>query len=536
MLRQLPGVVPVLLILALTAGALPVARVAAQEFHTVRTGPEVTPSREDRARDRASDKGLFRVVLSGQPDPAPLGLMLEWEIRIVAPDGTPVTEAEIAVSGVMPDQNHVMQSEPRMTRVLGDGYYRIEGVKFDRQGWWHLKFAIESDGKSDTVAFSIMVGAISHAEWSDEWSEAERAILRSLWIGSLPNPPPDPSNAVADDPRAAEFGLRLFFDARLSADGSVSCSTCHQPELAFTDGRKIAEGVGRTIRNAPTLMGAAWSPWFFWDGRKDSLWAQAQEPFVNPLEHGISAAQVLEAVAADPDYRRRYAALFGALPRDDDPAGRARAYANIAKALAAYERTLIPAPSRFDRYVEAVLQDRPPPPDGRLTVEELMGLRVFISANQGQCIRCHNGPMFTNHQFHNIGSQISPHRTERGRATAIDAVLADPSNCLGPLSDAPKEACKEIRFAKRTGPEMMGAFKTPTLRFLPRTGPYLHAGQIDTLNDVMWHYRDRPRAAVGTSELQPLTMGDAEFSQIEAFLRTLDSDPRVDLLHTAPAE
>jgi hypothetical protein len=135
-----------------------------------RTPAPPLPAKDDLERSRASANGLFRVTLAGQPHPAPLGGMQEWELLVTLPDGAPVVDAKIAVAGNMPDRDHPMRSEPKMTRGLGQGYYRIEGVKFDRQGWWHLKFAIEADGKTDNVAFSIMVGAISHAEWSDERS------------------------------------------------------------------------------------------------------------------------------------------------------------------------------------------------------------------------------------------------------------------------------------------------------------------------------------------------------------------------------
>ncbi|MDH3981047.1 MAG: cytochrome-c peroxidase, partial [Gammaproteobacteria bacterium] len=105
------------------------------------------------------------------------------------------------------------------------------------------------------------------------WSESEVATLRSLWIGSLPPLPPDPSNAVADDPAAAALGHRLFFDPRFSANGEIACVSCHLPEKAFTDGLGRAQGMGTTRRGAPMLIGAAYNAWFFWDGRSDSQWS-----------------------------------------------------------------------------------------------------------------------------------------------------------------------------------------------------------------------------------------------------------------------
>ena len=110
------------------------------------------------------------------------------------------------------------------------------------------------------------------------WSESELALLRLQWIGSLPELPPDPSNKYADDPAAAKLGQKLFFDERFSANGKVACATCHAPEKYFTDGLAKSKGVGEASRSAPSALGIAYSPWFFWDGRTDSVWSQAVGP------------------------------------------------------------------------------------------------------------------------------------------------------------------------------------------------------------------------------------------------------------------
>ena len=359
---------------------------------------------------------------------------------------------------------------------------------------------------------------------AETWTTQERAVLRSLWIGSLPGLPPDPGNDVADDARAADFGHRLFFDTRLSANGKVACATCHDPARAFTDGRKVSHGIAATTRNAPTIIGAAYSPWLFWDGRKDSLWAQALAPFENPGEHGMTRARVVDLVRRDTDYRRRYKQLFGPLPAPADAAAATRAFSNLGKAIAAYERKLVPGPARFDRYVAAVLDNRAPAPADDFSLDEAAGLRVFIADNLGQCVRCHNGPLFTNSHFHNIGADAPPLDTgDQGRLDGIRAVLADEFNCLGKISGAPATACAELRFARRHGEDLRGAFKTPGLRNVAQTAPYMHKGQLESLDDVMWHYRDRPHASIGETELESLTITGAGFAQLEAFLRTLDS-------------
>lgn len=377
-------------------------------------------------------------------------------------------------------------------------------------------------------AILLLLGAmlIAQPALAGDWTPDELATLRTLWIGSLPPPPPDPGDRVADDRRAADFGHRLFFDTRLSANGKVACASCHQPALAFTDGRRTSEGVGKMTRNAPTVIGAAWSPWLFWDGRKDSSWSQALAPLESPIEHGMTRAGVIAVLREDADYRGRYTALFGALPAAVDADGVTRAFANLGKAIEAYERKLRPGPSRFDRYVAAVLNGVEPSPADRLTVEESEGLHVFIDPNRGNCIRCHKGPLFADELFHNIGIDdgadgAAPGDPQQGRKAGFRDMLLDPFNCLGKYGDAPGGSCHDLKAAGESS-NVLGAFKTPSLRNVALTAPYMHTGQYPDLKAVMQHYRNRPESRLGESELDRLTISDAEFEQLEAFLRTLD--------------
>jgi cytochrome c peroxidase len=361
------------------------------------------------------------------------------------------------------------------------------------------------------------------AQPAAEWSAAERELMRSLTLSSLPRLPPDPGNRYGDDPRAADLGHRLFFDVRLSSNGKVACATCHQPERDFTDGRPVSVGVGVTPRNAPTIIGAAYYSWFFWDGRKDSQWSQALASIENPLEHDMPRGKLIKVVRANADLSHAYAAIFGALPAAGDRDGVNRAFANIGKAIAAYERRILPGPARFDRYVEAMLAGRQPAPQDDLTLDERQGLHVFLADPLGRCVRCHNGPLFTNQHFHNIGV-AEPMRgdLQNGRLAGIEAAHADEFNCMGRYSDARPGDCAELRFARRGSAELRGAFKVPTLRNLPKTAPYMRAGDRRALEDVMWHYRTAPVARVGTSELDNFTITGTEFEQLEAFLRTLE--------------
>ncbi len=513
-----------------------VAMVAGMGFpETAAAGP--APDTNSATHSKASVRGLYKASIWSPRVPTPLNEMHSWWMRLAGLDGSAVSGAGMTLSGGLRDRPHSLPTAPRVTRDLGNGIYLIEGVKFDRHGWWRLTVEIGAPAGKDSVSFDLPVGATVWAEWGDGWNADERAALKSLWIGSIPKTTPDPSNEVADSEAAADFGHRLFFDTRLSRDGSVACATCHVPEKAFTDGRKLARGIGQTRRNAPTIIGVGNSPWFFWDGRKDSLWSQALAPFENPVEHGTSRTKILAVVRHDPDYRRRYQQIFGPLPDEGDRAGISRAFVNLGKAIAAYERAITPGPSKFDRYVEAILSFRKPAPADQLNIEEIAGLRAFISENQGQCMRCHNGPMLTNNHFHNIGSQeFGANDNEQGRAVGIELAAADKSNCRSAYNASAGKDCAELKFAKRRSPELVGAFKTPTLRFLPKTAPYMHVGQYTSLEDVIWHYRDVPPATIGESELRRLSMSDAQFRQIEDFLRTLDGPIAAPVHYLRPPE
>ena len=360
------------------------------------------------------------------------------------------------------------------------------------------------------------------------WSDAELKTIKSLSLAALPPLPGDPSNAVADHPAAQRLGHRLFFDARLSANGAVSCATCHQPALRFTDGLPRAVGLAVGPFNTMSLVGAAYSPWFFWNGRRDSLWAQAASPLESPIEQGMSQAETVRLVADDPAYRAAYEALFGPLPPlpDREPAI-TDAFVNVTKAIAAYERLLLPGETRFDRYAASLGHGGAKESDTQLTHPEAEGLRLFIG--KAQCVNCHNGPLFTNHEFHNTG--VLPAigaLPDKGRAEGVRLVLKDPLNCLGAHSDHQSKGCAELRFA-RTGDDLVAAQKTPSLRNLKDTAPYMHAGQIATLAEALDHYNRAQGAIVGHNEAKPLGLLPYELRRLEAFLNTLDGP-----LATAP--
>jgi cytochrome c peroxidase len=351
------------------------------------------------------------------------------------------------------------------------------------------------------------------------WTENERKLLSSLWLERLPPLPTDPTNAVADDPRAAVLGQRLFFDPRLSANGRIACAHCHQPVRRFTDGLPRAIAIGTTARNTQSIVGSAYSPWLYWDGRKDSQWSQALAPLEAQAEHGLTRGEVVELLRDDPDYRRRYESLFGPMPGAGEPAE--SCFANAGKALAAYERLLKPGPSRFDSYVAHLEAGGDPLEQSLLTTREIRGLRLFIGA--AQCINCHNGPLFTNHEFHNTGLLAPPGELpERGRSDGLRALRDDPFNCAGPHSDDPARRCPELEFA-RADSTLLGATRTPSLRNLAGTAPFQSKGQFGTLSEVLAHYNAAPPAMIGHNETKPLGLAAWELEDLEAFLLTLDA-------------
>src|SRR5687768_8070594 len=201
------------------------------------------------------------------------------------------------------------------------------------------------------TVLSLTIGYATHTP-AEEWTDAQIAELESMSLASLEPPPVDPTNKFADDPRAAELGRKLFFDTRLSANGKVSCATCHKPDLEFQDGTPLAQGVGTTNRRTMPVAGTAHAPFLFWDGRKDSLWAQALGPLESPVEHGGNRTQYAQLIAKH--YRPQYEQVFGMMPalsaRDEVTA----VFVNIGKAIAAYERKVEYGPSRFDTYVAAL--------------------------------------------------------------------------------------------------------------------------------------------------------------------------------------
>ncbi|MEZ5449462.1 MAG: cytochrome c peroxidase [Thiolinea sp.] len=369
----------------------------------------------------------------------------------------------------------------------------------------------------------------------------------------MPTPPPAPGNRYAFDQRAIQLGKTLFFDPRLSRSGDVACASCHRPDQYFTDGKVRALGADIGKRNTPSLQGVAYNTWFFWDGRKDSLWSQALAPLENPVEHDFSRTELVQLLLKDKQYLSSYTALFGApqqeqlasLPAQAQPSGTLeqikawkslsqpqrdaidQVFANLGKALAAFVTTLPPVTTRFDDYVAALSHGE----DGNtaLSTEEQQGLRLFISPDK-QCLNCHFGPLLTNQDFHNVGTGRAG--IDSGRAAALDNVRLDRFNCLGAYSDAGPDDCRDLQFMQRDRHALWGAFKTPTLRNVSNTPPYFHDGRSPDLGAVLDHYT---QLKPGEAHLQPITLTGDEKQALLAFLKALAAKPTAQAQLTVPA-
>jgi cytochrome c peroxidase len=291
--------------------------------------------------------------------------------------------------------------------------------------------------------------------------------------------PDGPAPAPADNPLTAErvaLGAKLFADPRLSGGGRRACISCHQPELAFTDGRRRAQGLsGAPLRrNTPSLWNLAWSSHYFWDGRALSLEAQVRGPIEAADEMGGGWPAILARLQADARLMPLFRAAFGgdsAISED-----------SVVKALAAYVRSLVSPPTRFDAWIEGDA--------GALSPAETRGFHLFTG--KGGCVLCHSGWRFTDDRFHDIGL--------RG--------VQDPG-----------------RGAVPGGTPGLRAFKTPSLREAARTAPYMHDGSLPTLSAVVAHYAGR---FVARPELAPtmnrrLRLTPQERADLVAFLHTLSS-------------
>lgn len=272
-------------------------------------------------------------------------------------------------------------------------------------------------------------------------------------------------------PAKVALGAQLFADPALAGDGGMSCATCHVPERGFADGLDVARGQGgrRLVRHTPTIFNAAYAPNLFWDGRSTGLEDQALRPITSGGEMARHPAVLIDAVAGQPRYVAAFAAAFP---------GTGVSEANVARAIAAYERTIVSGEAPFDRFIAGDA--------GAISPAAARGFALFT--DKARCAACHSGWLLSDGKFHDVGLPDS----DFGRGGIINNKAFD------------------------------HAFRTPSLREIGRTAPYMHDGSLKTLDAVVAHYADiRVMRRVGP---QRITLRPAERAALVAFLQTLDSD------------
>ena len=297
-------------------------------------------------------------------------------------------------------------------------------------------------------------------------------------VGPLPTVVPIPSSNLNYTAKI-ELGKQLYFDGRLSKNNAISCAFCHNPGTGFADPRQTSIGVGGGVggRQSPTVYNTGLNHVQFWDGRARSLEEQAIGPIHNPVEMAETHEHVVAKLGKIKGYQQQFKAVFGT---DVNLQG-------IAEAIAAYERTVLSTNSAFDRYV---LGDQKAMDEGAVR-----GMALF--KGKARCILCHNGPNFTDNQFHNLGvPQVGPMKEDLGRFV---------------VSRAEKDR---------------GAFKTPTLRSITETAPYMHDGAFKTLDEVVEFLDQGGGSNPNLSPLaKPLNLTAEEKSDLVAFLKALAGEP-----------
>lgn len=340
----------------------------------------------------------------------------------------------------------------------------------------------------DAAGFACLREAYARppAEWPAPQVDADLAWVE---LGPLPEYAPGPPDNP-HDPRRVALGEKLFFDPRLSRSAQIACASCHEPDLAFADGRRVSFGHDRAAgrRNAPSVVASGLLAPLFWDGRAETLEAQALMPVEDPLEMAFTTRELVARLRKTDDYPALFAAAFGAAPLD---AGQ------VAMALAQYQRSLTAAArnTRFERF----LAGRP----AQLSDPALLGLHLFRT--RARCMNCHFGPALSDSRFHNAGLTYYGRRYE------------------------------DLGLYVRTGlAQDVGRFRTPSLRLVSRTGPWFHNGLFRDLGGVLNFYNvgmPRPRPTPGQADdplfpvtdarFEPLGLEAAELAALRAFLETL---------------
>ena len=427
----------------------------------------------------------------------------------------------------MPDRT--IAQDRRAIRLRGGG-----GWKQARAGWWFkdLRWCLASQGLTCALLalsascvspaggqVSAQIPRAEHGAAAMDYQLAEfgrlvpkakaedvpRGIDPVVWEAFVPA-----DNKMTEE-RVA-LGKKLFFDKRLSRDGTVSCATCHDVTRAFTDQRATSEGIGAKLgrRNAPTTMNTVLLQTLFLDGRSPTLDHQARLPIINPIEMGFPDGESsAKAIAGDPEYQQMFQKAYG----------RGVNYEDIGRAIGAFERTMVFLDSPFRRFLEGN--------DKAISADAKEGWRLFNE--KARCVSCHqmslSNPLGTDNRFHNIGVSARHQDFEDLAKKGIQAMKEDPSEQKLEELALATDMSELGRFMVAKNRSEIGAFRTSMLLNIGITPPYMHDGTLETLWDVMDHYNKGGEANLFLDGgMEPLALTVKEIDQVVAFLFALTDD------------
>lgn len=311
------------------------------------------------------------------------------------------------------------------------------------------------------------------------WADDEYELDIPAGLKSLRTPKDNPLTEAK-----IELGKQLYFDPRLSRDGTVSCASCHDPNKGWSNGEAFATGVDGQVggRSAPTIVNSAYSYFQFWDGRAQQLEGQALGPIENPIEMDMKLPSLVERLNAIEGYRQQFEEVFGEQVTAD----------GIAKAIASFERTVLSGDAPYDRFKAG--------DSGALSAAAQRGMKLFF--NRAKCSSCHSGSNFSDAAFHNVGVGMENEEPDLGRY-AVTQLEGD-----------------------------KGSFKTPTLREIARTAPYMHDGSEKTLRDVVEYYnKGGVKNPQLDEEIFPLELSEEEIDDLVTFLKEGLSSTSYPIVH-----
>ncbi len=369
-----------------------------------------------------------------------------------------------------------------------------------------------------TAAFVVLAGAV-RAELLLSDDEIQQTLSFGPWPISFQS---DPSNRVSNDTGAIALGAALFNDPVLSADGAFTCASCHDPEQAFTTSDARAFGRVLVDRNTPSLRNLAGLRWYGWGGKSDSLWAASLHPIIEEQEMAHSKESLKTAISKS-IYIDDFEAIFGDIQIQDPEL----VLVNTAKTLSAYLETLATGRTQFDDFRDA-LENQDLAAAANYPEAAQRGFQLFIG--RGNCVLCHNGPRFSNNEFHDAGVPyfLSETEVDDGRFGGLNFLLSNAYTLDGNWSDdAEKQGAWVVRSVRRSHSDF-GTFRTPSLRGVAETAPYMHDGSLIDLDAVIRHYSeiDTERLhADGEAILSELSLSEQEIADLTAFLESLSKVP-----------